>query len=92
MKTLMKNILSPILSKFESGEEEYAYRKSHRTILIVAGFLFLFLSFGSLYATIAAQAWGGLLPFIVFFVIGVVCESVGFLGSDRAVAKIWKTK
>ena len=92
MKALMRKLFSPVLDLFESGEEQYVYRESHRKILIAAGFLFLILSFGSLYASITASEFGGILPVIVFFLAGAVCEIVGFLGSDRAVAKIWKSK
>lgn len=35
---------------------------------------------------------GGIIPTVVFLGVGLVCEIVGLLGSDRAVAKIWKAK
>jgi hypothetical protein len=41
---------------------------------------------------IASDQLGGLIPILVFFVIGFVCLIVGFLGSDRAVAKIWGSR
>jgi hypothetical protein len=92
MKNLMLKICSPILNIFESGDEEYAYKASHRKILIVAGILFLALSVISFIAIIYAEQLGGIIPILVFFVVGVVCEVVGLLGSDRAVAKMWKSK
>lgn len=92
MKALMRKIVSPILDHFESGDNEYTYQRSHRKILIALGALFLLLSFGSLYASIISTKMAGLLPAVVFLLIGGVCEIVGFLGSDRAVANIWKRK
>ncbi len=92
MKDIMRKIFSPILNQFESGENIYAYKKSHRQILVIVGLLFLFLSGGSLYASINASELGGLVPIIVFLLLGIVCEVVGLLGTDKAVANIWKSK
>lgn len=92
MKEKLRRIFSPILNLFESGETEYVYRESHRSILKILGFLFLTLSFGSTYASIAASKAGGLFPAIVFLLLGLVCEIVAFLGSDRAVSNIWRNR
>ncbi|WP_461481971.1 hypothetical protein [Porticoccus sp.] len=88
----MRKLFSPVLGYFESGNGEYAYRESHRKILVALGGLFLLLSFGSLYASIVAAKPAGALPVTIFFLVGSVCEIVGLLGSNRAVAKIWKSK
>jgi hypothetical protein len=74
---------------FETGDTDYNYKPSHRTILIAVGILFLVLSLVSLTAAIYTGQLGAWLPFLVFFSAGSVCEIVGFFGSDRAVAKIW---
>ena len=92
MKEKLRKIFRPILDLFESGEDDYAYRKSHRKILIFIGVMFLFLSSGSFYVTIMASEIGGIIPAIVFLLIGFVCMLVAFLGSNRAVAKIWRNK
>ncbi len=89
MKAHLRTIFSPILNLFETGEGEYRYKSSYRTILIVVGALFMLLSLVSLTAAFYTAQLGAWLPFIVFFSAGAVCEIVGFLGSDRAVAKIW---
>lgn len=91
MKSFLRALCSPILSYFESGEEAFSYKSSHRKILITVGALFLVLSLGSLYTTIITAIAGGLIPTVVFFIIAMVCEIVGLLGNDRAVAKIWKS-
>ncbi|MCB1866838.1 MAG: hypothetical protein KDG50_15585 [Chromatiales bacterium] len=92
MKTRLRKVFSPILKLFETGASEYSYKRSHRTILIVVGALFLLLSVASLATAIYAALPGAWLPFTVFFSTGAVCEIVGLLGSDQAVAKIWGNK
>lgn len=92
MKSILRNLFTPLLNIFESGEEAYNYKKSHRVILIVAGCLFLLLSAGALFAVISASLMGGLIPFVVFLLVGLVCVLVGSVGSDRAVAKIWSSR
>lgn len=92
MKKLLRKLFLPILRIFESGEGEYVYKDSHRKILLVVGGLFLILSAVSAVSAISSSQLGGLIPFLVFFLIGLVCEIIGFLGSDRAVAKIWGSK
>ncbi|PCI65204.1 MAG: hypothetical protein COB26_13035 [Piscirickettsiaceae bacterium] len=92
MKALLRKACLPILRVFESGEEAYAYQSSHRKILLVVGGLFLFLSIISAVAAVYASQPGAFIPFTVFFLVGLVCEIVGLLGNDRAVAKIWGSK
>ncbi|MBU2916374.1 hypothetical protein KO505_00190 [Psychrosphaera sp. F3M07] len=92
MKAVMRKVFAPILNHFESGEEEISYKKSHRTILLVVGVLFLVLSSLSAFAAVYAMQGAAAIPIIVFFAIGLVCFVIGFLGTDRAVAKIWGNK
>ena len=92
MKAQLKKVFSPILNIFESGDDEYRYKGSYRTVLIAVGVLFLLLSLVSLFAAFYAAQPGAWVPFSVFFALGCVCEIVAFLGSDRAVAKIWGNK
>jgi len=92
MAKILRKIFQPILRIFESGDGEYRYEKSHRKILIAMGVLFLTLSTVSAVLAISSSEMGGLIPFLVFFVVGFVCEVVGLLGSNRAVAKIWGSK
>ena len=92
MKNAIRNMFSPILNYFESGEGGYSYKESHRTILIVVGSLFLFLSFISVIIALVTLEYGAVIPFLVFFSVGLICVIVGSFGSDRAVAKIWGNK
>ena len=92
MKNTLTKIFQPILRIFESGEGEYIYKKSHRNILLIVGVLFLFLSAASAVSAISSSQMSGLIPFLVFFLVGIVCRVIGLLGSNRAVAKIWGSK
>lgn len=92
MRNLLRKLFAPLLKYFETGEGAYSYKDSHRIILIVVGGLFLFLSVVSTSIAISTANFGGLLPGLVFFLVGLTCEVVGLLGSDRAVSKIWGSK
>ena len=92
MKSTLRKIFNPILSWFEDQDGPYAYKPSHRLILKIVGALFFFLSAVSLAACIYTAQMGAVVPVIVFFAIGLVCMIVGFLGSDKAVAKIWNSR
>ena len=89
----MKSSKSPfrfILGPLEKGDGPYSYRPSHRKILIAVGVLFAFLCGVLLYfASNTGGAAGYLIPLLVFGTVSAVTLIVGFLGSDRAVAKIW---
>ena len=92
MREAMRKLFSPILNLFESGEGEFAYRESHRSILIIVGSLFLFLATTTLIAGIMFGQLAAALPFLIFLATGICCVVVGTLGSDRAVARIWRNR
>lgn len=89
MKTTLRKLFWFILQNFEKGEEPFNYKPVNRKILLAVGILFTFLSGISLYFGYGKGDFGYLIPVVVFFVIGFVSFIIGFLGSDRAVAKIW---
>ena len=66
MKTQLRKAFSPILDIFESGDGEFRYKPSYRTILLAVGALFLLLSLVSLTAAIHTGQFGAWVPFIVF--------------------------
>ena len=77
---------------FEEQDGPFEYKPSHRFILKVVGSLFFLLSLASAVACFVSAQLGALLPVVVFFCIGLVCMVVGFLGSDKAVAKMWNSR
>jgi hypothetical protein len=92
MKTLLRKIFSPILNYFESGDDEYNYKPSHRIILNIVGCLFLFLSSVILIYGFTYSQMGSLIPGIIFLSVSIICIVVGSLGNERAVSKIWGNK
>ncbi|HHT00206.1 MAG TPA: hypothetical protein ENK73_05045 [Thiomicrospira sp.] len=92
MKSFFTKIFAPILNALENAEGDYAYSPSHRKILIVMGLLFLIISGVALYFSLLINQMAGLLPVILFGAIGVICLVVALLGSDKAVAKIWRNR
>ena len=91
MKSLIRTLSSFVLNPLESGEDPYAYKPSHRTILIVLGVLFSILSSVAFFLNDSGDV-GYLFPVIVFGLVGLVAIVVGAVGSDRAVAKIWGSR
>ena len=92
MKPVLRQMFKPILSIFEEQEGAFAYKPSHRLILKVVGTLFFILSLASLAGWIVSGQSGAIIPVVIFFVIGLVCMVVGFLGTDKGVAKIWNSR
>jgi hypothetical protein len=91
MKNLLRKLFSPLLKPLESGTDPYAYKPSHRTILLFMSVMFIGLA--SLVGVLM-PGWdsGYLLPILVFGGAGALGLIVGFLGEDRAVAKIWGSR
>ena len=92
MKKLLQKIFAPILKSLENSEGDYQYKSSHRTILAVMGWLFLIVATAALYFSMQVGEWGGLLPVILFSSIGLLCLIIAFVGSDKAVAKVWRNR
>ncbi|MCW9025044.1 MAG: hypothetical protein OQK73_10235 [Gammaproteobacteria bacterium] len=91
MKNFFRTIFFPILNAFESGTEPYAYKPSHRAILIFIGCLFS----GLATSVLVFMPWddpGYLIPVIIFGIIGFLGLLIGLIGTDRAVAKIWGSR
>lgn len=92
MKSALRTLFSPILKHFENGTEEFAYVASHRWITIAVGFLFFVVTACSIALLVYTKSGGAVLPMLAFGTLAVVSLVIGFLGSDRAIAKIWNTK
>lgn len=92
MKELLRKALSPILENFESGTEEYSYKKSNRVILIVMGAMFAILSTTVSVMAAEADSAGYYIPVVIFGLFSFVILTVGFLGNERAVSSIWGNK
>jgi hypothetical protein len=92
MKNALRTLFSPLLAKFEAGEGEYKYEKSHRSVLLGVGVLFGVLTTSVIAAGVYFSELGFILPALIFVGLSITCLVVGGLGTDRAVANIWNTK
>jgi hypothetical protein len=91
MKKVLRTIFSPILRIFESGNESFTYKPSHRKILVFMGCLFSGLAV-AVFVFLPADDPGYLIPVLVFGIGGIISLLIGLLGTDRAVAKIWSSR
>lgn len=89
MKTQLRRIFWFILHNLEKGDEPYKYKPLNRKLLVIVGFLFTVLGMITAHFSVETEGYGYLVPVIVFFALGFVCLTVGFLGNDRAVSKMW---
>lgn len=92
MKEILRKAFSPILENFESGTEEYVYKKSHRVILIVMGVIFAALSTAVYFVAATEGSAGYYIPVVTFGLVSFVILVVGVLGNERAVSSIWGNK
>ncbi|QCU89297.1 hypothetical protein [Thiomicrorhabdus sediminis] len=92
MKNLLLKLFSPILTPLENSEGDYQYAPSHRTVLKIMGILFLIVAGVTLYFSLKIDQMAGLFPMVLFGGIGLICLGVAYLGSDKAVAKIWRNR
>jgi hypothetical protein len=91
MKQIIRTLFAPLLKVFESGAGEFSYKQSHRIILLVMGGLFSALAVFVFFAA-QGQDLGYFLPVLIFGGVGIVSLVIGFVGTDRAVAKIWGSR
>jgi hypothetical protein len=92
MKEILRKAFSPILENFENGTEEYAYKKSHRVILIVMAILFAILAIAVAAMAADTDSMGYYIPVVTFGLVSFVILVVGVLGNERAVSSIWGNK
>lgn len=92
MKSLLRKIFSPILNIFENSEGPYVYKSMSRKILIAMGIMFAGIATLVILYIVKNEAYGYFLPAAVFSTVATVSLVVGFLGNERAIAKIWGNK
>jgi hypothetical protein len=92
MKTLLRKLFSPLLHIFEYSEEPYAYKPMNRKILVAMGIMFGGIAVIAITYILRNEAYGYFLPALVFSAVSLTCLIVGWLGNERAVAKIWGNK
>ncbi|WP_198263732.1 hypothetical protein [sulfur-oxidizing endosymbiont of Gigantopelta aegis] len=91
MKQTLRKLFSFILNFFEAGDDEFVYKKSHRYILLFIGCMFTGMAGAVVYVAKDVDL-SYLFSALIFAAIGLTSFLVGFLGNDRAVAKIWGSR
>ncbi len=91
MKPMLRKLFSPLLKPFEAGDLPYAYKPSHRVILVIMCSLFSGLAVAVSFVA-PGDSWSFLIPVFVFGGLGFIGLLVGLLGTDRAVSKIWGSR
>ncbi len=91
MKQQLRRLFAPLLSIFESGNDAFVYKTSHRLVLIAMGCLFSGLA-TAVFFLARGEDLAYLLPVIIFGCVGIISLVIGLLGTDRAVAKIWGSR
>ncbi len=91
VKSFFRAFFSPILGLFESGDETFLYKRSHRMILLFMSVMFSGLA-SVVFALMPDGDAGYWFPVVIFGSVGVVGFVVGLLGNERAVAKIWGSR
>ena len=91
MKEGLRKIFAPILNLFEAGDEQYAYKPSHRMVLKILSFLLSCLA-SVVFFLGRGEDLTYLLPVFLFGGVGFICFVIAFLGTDRAVSKIWGSR
>jgi hypothetical protein len=91
VKKILRKLFSPVLNIFESGDDPFTYKPSHRTVLIIMGGLFSGLA-TLVFFLAQGKDPGYLFPVVIFGGAGLLSLLVGILGTDRAVAKIWGSR
>lgn len=94
MKALLTTLFSPILNRFEPVDDgtPYSYSPSHRKILAVMGVLFIGVAVAGVYFAMQLSQMAALFPVVLFGGIGLLCLIIAGLGSDKAVAKLWRNR
>lgn len=88
MKNTLKTIFSPILNIFENNNDEFIYRSLNRKIVLFISIVFSLLAFALPAYMPQLVEMGYWFVMVVFGGLSFVGLVVGFLGSDKAVAKL----
>ncbi|WP_319379802.1 cysteine-rich outer membrane protein [Thiomicrorhabdus sp.] len=92
MKNWLRTLFAPLLNPLEHGDDDFIYKPSHRTILVIMGVIFLILASVALFFAFKVDQMAVLIPTLVFASIGCVSLIVATVGNDKAVSKIWRNR
>lgn len=90
--SLARKLFAPLLDRLEAGEQPYRYTPKARLILWVTGLLFLALATGLAVFLPEGTDPAVLIPIGIFGLVGLFAIVVAWLGTERAVARVWGSR
>ncbi|GGC96935.1 hypothetical protein [Halopseudomonas salina] len=91
-RTYARKLFAPLLDRLEGGDQPYRYTPKARLILWVTGLLFLALATGLAVLLPEGTDPAVLLPIGIFGLVGLFAIIVAWLGTERAVARVWGSR
>lgn len=88
-KNLARRLFAPLLNPLEGGAQAYTYTPRARLILWVVGLLFLGLASALAIFMPKGIDVAVFIPICIFALVGLFAVIVAWLGSERAIAKVW---
>lgn len=88
-KNVARRLFAPLLSPLEGGDQAYTYTPRARLILWVVGLLFLGLASALAIFMPKDIDIAVFIPICIFGLVGLFAIIVAWLGSERAIAKVW---
>ncbi|MEH6566537.1 MAG: hypothetical protein V7756_14505 [Halopseudomonas sp.] len=92
LKDTARKLCSPLLKPLENSDAPYHYTPRSRAILVIMSVMFLMLATGLALFLPSGIERTFLIPVSVFGLIGVLGLLVAWLGSERAVARLWNSR
>ncbi|MAB23994.1 hypothetical protein ACS8E9_03860 [Pseudomonas neustonica] len=92
LKEFARKLCAPLLKPLENSDAPYHYTPKSRGILVIMSLLFLSLATGLAVFLPSGIERTFLIPVTVFGLIGLLGLLVAWLGSERAVARLWNSK
>jgi hypothetical protein len=92
LKTTARKLFSPLLDRLENSDATCVYTPKSRLILWVMSLLFFCLGAGLALFLPAGTDRAFLIPVTVFCLLGLFGMVVAWLGSDQAVARLWRNR
>jgi hypothetical protein len=91
-RTLARKVFAPLLDALEGGNQPHRYTPKARLILWITGGLFLALATGLAVFLPQGTDPAVLIPIGIFGMVGLFAVVVAWLGSERAVARVWGSR
>lgn len=92
LKDRARKLCSPLLAPLETGDAPFHYAPKSRLILVIMCTLFLTIAIGLAVLLPSGSDPFFMLPVAVFGLIGLLGLLIAWLGTDRAVSRLWNSR